>query len=273
MEDKKKFYTSLNTNNKYITLNDINKILLKGNISEDVFDIKIWQQSFIHKSYISKNSIMVYPVNKKVFPLQDKSNERLEWIGDTHIQSCVSYYLWNRYPDQNEGFLTKLRSKLVKTKNLAYLANKLNLSPFLILSHHVEFNCQGRTNNNILENTFEAFIGAMFEDFKNKYNKEKAYSIVYSFLITIIEKYVDIVQMVFVDENSKDQLMWYFQQKFNGEYPKYVEDKHENDIFYIVIYEPNTKKVVGRGKARSKKDAQQNAAKSALQYYSKKELS
>ena len=113
----------------------------------------------------------------------------------------------------------------------------------------------------------------MFEDFSDKYSKEKAYELVYKFVITLIEKYVDMVHMVMVDENAKDQLMWYFQKKFSGEYPKYTEDKHENDIFYIKILEPDTTKVVGRGNAHSKKEAQQNAAKDALQYYSKRDLS
>ncbi len=273
MVENKKVYATLNPKNRLISKKDIQIILKKGDIHEEIHDLKIWQRSFVHKSYISKNTSEIYPVNKKIIPLQDKSNERLEWIGDTHIQSAVSYYLWYRYPDQDEGFLTKLRSKLVKTKNLSFLANKIKLSSLILISYHVEFGCQGRTNNKILENTFEAFIGSMFEDFSDKYNTEKAHGIVYKFIITLIEKYVDIVQMVMVDENAKDQLMWYFQKKFSGEYPKYLQDKYENDIFYIKILEPNTDLIVGKGKAHSKKAAQQNAAKDALVYYSKKDLS
>ena len=104
-----------------------------------------------------------------------------------------------------------------------------------MLSHHVEFGCQGRTNPRILENTFEAFIGAMFVDFSNKVNPSYSYEIVRRFVITIIEKYVDIVDLVMNDENSKDQLMWYFQKHFNGAYPIYLKEKHENDCFYSYI--------------------------------------
>lgn len=275
MDDNKskKVYATLNPNNKLISKKDIALILRKGGLDEKIHNLEIWQRAFVHKSYISNNTPEIYPVNKNIIPLQDRSNERLEWIGDTHIQSAVSYYLWHRYPEQDEGFLTKLRSKLVKTKNLSFLANKINLSPFLVISYHVEFGCQGRTNNKILENTFEAFIGAMFEHFSNKYNNEKAHKSVYKFIITVIEKYVDMVHMVMIDENSKDQLMWYFQKKFSGEYPIYVQDKYENDIFHIKIFEPNTDIVVGNGHAHSKKEAQQHAAKDALRYYSKKDLS
>ena len=214
--------------------------------------------------------------DKKVFDnaiqLQEKSNERLEWLGDSKIQGAVSYYLWERFPDEDEGFLTKLRSKLVKTKNLSFLATKLGFSPYLLLSYHVEFGCQGRTNQRILENTFESFIGAMFIDFTNKVNVSYAYDIVRNFLITIIQKYVDIIEMIIKDENSKDQLMWYFQKMFNGSFPIYLKEKYENECFHIYIAEPNTNTVVGRGFARSKKQAEQNAAKNALSYYDKQDV-
>jgi dsRNA-specific ribonuclease len=74
--------------------------------------------------------------------------------------------------------------------------------------------------------------------------------------------------LVIKDDNWKDQLMWYFQKHFNGAYPIYNKEKHENDYFHIYVTEPNSTKVVGRGMARSKKKAEQLAAKQALQFYS-----
>jgi len=277
----KKWHTTLNPNNVLITKEEIQDILKKGNINIDINDLSIWQQAFVHKSYVSKNdttgsggsennSRRNSPEN--IIPLQPKSNERLEWLGDAKLQGAVSYYLWERYPKQDEGFLTKLRSKLVKTKNLSFLAKKIGLSPYLLVSYHVEFGCQGRTNPRILENTFEAFIGSMFVDFAKKVNPAYGNEVVRRFIITIIEKYVDMVEMVIKDENSKDQLMWYFQKNFNGTYPVYLKEKYENECFYIYVLEPNSKTIVGRGHARSKKQAEQNAAKNALTYYAKKDI-
>jgi dsRNA-specific ribonuclease len=294
----KKWHTTLNPNNILITKKEIQDILLKGNIKIEINDLSMWQSAFTHKSYILKSdtnlseSIDSFEPNSNIdtfkdevklpepekksqdniIPLQEKSNERLEWLGDAKIQGSVSYYLWERFPDQDEGFLTKLRSKLVKTKNLAFLATKLGFSPYLLLSYHVEFGCQGRTNQRILENTFESFIGAMFVDFTNKKNEAYGYEIVRVFLITIIQKYVDMVEMIIKDENSKDQLMWYFQKKFNGSFPIYLKEKNENECFYIFIQEPNSEIVVGKGHARSKKQAEQNAAKNALSFYAKQDV-
>ena len=143
-EDKlgknKKWHTTLNPNNVLITKENIQDILKKGNITIDINDLSIWQRAFVHKSYVVKtdneninenNNTIRNTGPSNAIALQPKSNERLEWLGDAKLQGSVSYYLWERYPDQDEGFLTKLRSKLVKTKNLSFLAKKIGLTPYL----------------------------------------------------------------------------------------------------------------------------------------------
>jgi ribonuclease III len=291
-----KWYTILNPNNKYIKEKEIESILEKGGVHSGahtkINNLSLWQKAFVHKSYITKicegknarndkesdsdsdSEKEINNTNEKLFqmPLQEESNERLEWLGDGQLQSAVSQYLFERYPEQDEGFLTKLRSKLVKTKNLSFLANKLGFSPYLVISHHVEFGCGGRTNQRILENTFEAFLGAMYLDFSQIPNQKPDYSIGYKmvrkFFITLIENYVDLVEMVIKDDNFKDSLMWFYQKNFNGAYPIYKQEKIENDLFHIYVENPITQKIAGKGSARSKKQAEQIAAKNALQYYS-----
>lgn len=265
-KDSKRRKNVLNPNNIFITKKNIRNILKKGNIKLDIKDMTIWQQSFVHKSYVNK--LKNISNDKKIVPFQKKSNERLEWLGDANIQGVVSDYLWRRFPDENEGFLTKLRSKLVKTKNLSFLAKKLGLQKYILISHHVDFGCNGRENLKILENTFEAFIAAIYIESSKKVNCGYAYEIVKKFFVTLIEKYVDITELIINEENLKDQLMWYFQKKFNGSYPVYIKEKYENDFFYIYIREPNTNKIIGKGHAKSKQKAEQNAAKNALLYYS-----
>ena len=271
--DIKKKWNVRNPSNRLVTIKDIDDILKKGSVIDICGkvdgDISIWQKAFVHKSYVKHDDIIQ---DKNIIPLQPFSNERLEWLGDAQIQGSVSSYLWKRYPCQDEGFLTKLRSKLVKTDNLSFLASRIGLAPHILLSYHVEFSCQGRTNSRILENTFEAFIGAMFVYFEEKKDSSYAYNIVKTFIVNIIEKYVDMVEKLIKDDNAKDQLMWYFQKHFNGSFPIYKKDKYEQELFYIIIYEPETTKIVGKGDARSKKQAEQNAAKNALGYYAAKDI-
>ena len=129
----------------------------RGNINKEINNIDLWQQAFIHKSYCKNNDfkknekffgrIDGFNVtnNNNILPLQDDSNEVLEWLGDGIIQSVVAIYLFKRFKTQREGFLTKIRSKLVKTESLEKLALHLNFDKYLVLSKHVEIICNGRT--------------------------------------------------------------------------------------------------------------------------------
>jgi ribonuclease-3 len=134
----------------------------------------------------------------------------------------MAHYLYNRYNDQQEGFLTKLRSKLVKTETLSKLALNLRFDKFVIISKHIELVCNGRKNNTILEDAFEGFIGAMMCDF-GKDDKSRGFDLCYKFIVTLIEKYIDITQLIIHDDNYKDQLMRYFQKNFNGQLPIYKD--------------------------------------------------
>ena len=265
----RKWSAILNPNNRLITKKEVEAILRKGDIRLELGDISVWQEAFVHKSYIYHKQNISPKENKTLLPLQKKSNERLEWLGDALLQAVVTHYLYERYPNQNEGFLTKLRSELVRTRSLSNLATKLGFSKYLIVSHHVEVIGHGRMSARILENTFEAFVGAMYLDFSKKKNPAFGYEVVRRFVSAIVEKYADIVNMIVNNDNFKDQLMWHFQTHFNGAYPIYKKEKQENDYFFVSVAEPNSDKIVGRGRARSKKMAEQEAAKQALQHYLK----
>ena len=209
----------------------------------------------------------------KVIDIQEDSNEVVEWLGDGIIQSVVACYLRRRYPDQDEGFLTKLRSKLVKTEALATMAKFLGFGEFIIMSEHVEKACNGRNNSRILEDAFEAFVGVLAEDFGID-EQSRGYLLCTKFVISCIESSIDITELIMKDDNYKDQLMRYFQRMFNGQLPKYCEEKKEESeqpttggrIFYMYVLDTEGKKI-GSGYAKSKKEAEQRAAKYALYQY------
>ena len=100
-------------------------------------------------------------------PLQENSNERLEFLGDSILNLTVARYVFDRYPDDNEGFLTNMRTKLVNGKMLAFLGEKIGLQNHVVISKQIESN-RGRSNKNVLEDAFEALIGAIFLDNEDK---------------------------------------------------------------------------------------------------------
>jgi ribonuclease-3 len=286
---EKKIFPVYNENNFYISKEIIHMILRSVNIVHTINNIEIWQKAFIHKSYCDntdfrKNekffgSIDMIDINKeennkRYIPLQQDSNEVLEWLGDGIIQSVVAIYLFKRYKDQREGFLTKIRSKLVKTETLSKLALHLNFDKFLILSKHIEVICNGRKNARILEDCFEAFIGAMMTDLGSK-SETEGFSICNTFIINLIESKIDITELILNDDNYKDQLMRYYQKEFNGKFPKYeqktiIMSTNDNGIvnrkFHMFVRDTNNN-IIGEGIAKSKKEAEQKAAKAALMYF------
>ena len=285
---EKKIYPVYNENNFYITKEIIHLILRSVNINYTINNVEVWQQAFIHKSYckntdFKKNekffgSIDMIDINSSEYngyiPLQEDSNEVLEWLGDAIIQSVVGMYLFKRYKDQREGFLTKIRSKLVKTETLSKLALHLNFDKYLILSKHIEIICNGRKNARILEDCFEAFIGAMMTDLGSK-SETEGFAICSQFIINLIENKIDITELILNDDNYKDQLMRYYQKSFNGKFPKYeqkmiVVSTNETGVtnrkFHMFVRDVDNN-IIGEGIAKSKKEAEQKAAKAALMYF------
>lgn len=202
---------------------------------------KIYQTAFIHKSGVRD--------------VKMKSNERLEFIGDSVLNMIVATYLYGKYPDENEGFLTRVRTKIVCTKGLAKLGGILNLGDYVIMS---KLNLSNNHNRSlrILEDTFEALIGAIYLD--------KGLKECISFISNLIEKHLDFDEVV-VDTNYKALILRHAHCNGWGE-PKYdvsSEQGPDHAKIYTVklIIDGNT---ISEGFSTSKKDAEQNAAHRTL---------
>jgi ribonuclease-3 len=285
----KKIYPVYNENNFYISKEIIQSILKKADIEIKINDLNLWQQAFIHKSYCKNNdfvknekfygNINAFDIEnnefKHIMRLQDDSNEVIEWLGDGIIQSVVAIYLYQRYKTQREGFLTKIRSKLVKTETLSKLALYLNFDKYLIVSKHIEVICNGRKNSRILEDSFEAFVGALYNDFSSSLGHAESYNLCSKFIINLIEKNIDITELIINDDNYKDQLMRYYQKTYNGKFPIYeqktlITSINDNGIvnkkFHMFVRDIDNN-IIGEGIARSKKEAEQKAANAALKFF------
>ena len=158
---------NFNEENKYITRQDITRIT-----GFNPINVLIYQKAFIHKS------VLRFLTDSEL----NNSYERFEFLGDSVLNLVIANFIFAKYPDKEEGFLTKIRTKLVNGKTLAYLSNKINLNEFLIISKNVE-RINGRNNDRILEDIFEAFLCSIHLDLGYKY--------VEHFILNLISKYLN----------------------------------------------------------------------------------
>jgi ribonuclease III len=206
-------------------------------VGTKIKNLDLYQKAFTHKSAL------------KEYERFAESFETLEFIGDSVLGFVITKFLFDRYESKQEGFLTKARTKLVRGETLAKIANSLNLNELVIMD---EKGMRNGWNNNpkILEDVFEALIGAIYMDIGLIHAKE--------FILRIYQD-SNIVDMnsIMIDDNFKDHLMRHCQVN-NWPLPDYRVAAHHEGLFYIDIYINNG--FVARGIAKSKKQAEQNAA-------------
>lgn len=220
--------------------------LLQENLKYNFIDMELLETSLTHTSYANENNIH-----------ESKSNERLEFLGDSIISLIVSEYLYNKHPFYPEGELTKIRAKVVCEKSLAYAANKIDLGSFLYLGKGEE-NTGGRQRNSILADAFEALTGAIYLD--------SNFEMITKLLIDNFE--ADIVHAVAKGDlfnDFKTELQERLQRATKGkiDYIVYKESGPDhNKIFYVHVRIDGH--IIGTGMGRNKKEAEQMAAKEAL---------
>lgn len=209
-------------NPKNILIQDYHLKDILGNfgIQIDVIDIELFRQALTHKSYIkkdfyNKNLDELIKYKKKmpdVLELQEESNERLEFLGDTVIKAIISEYLFERYPTQDEGFMTKLKTKIENRESLARWAKIIGLDKFVIISSQNEESNNGRTNEKILEDAFESFMGAL--------KKDTNFETCNKLIRNLLENQIDWSEILYKDCNYKDQLQRYY-HSLKWEHPKF----------------------------------------------------
>ncbi len=181
------------------------------------------------------------------------NNERLEYLGDSILDAVVSDYLYKRYKNKKEGFLTEMRSKIVNGEKLKELAVKLGVAELIIQ----KANINNIENSKIYEDAFEAFIGAVYLD--------KGFKKVYNFIQKrIIEQHIDIDKLKIINNNYKSQLIeWSQKTKNNIEFVTKTDNKDEHYKLFVseLILDENK---LGKGKGLTKKEAEQKAAYKAL---------
>ena len=253
-----------NENNCLVQESDVVSLLSRYEITAPITNLGIFRNAFVHKSYCTRknenfiNGNILCP--EGCLPLQEESNERLEFLGDAVLSLSVARYLFERYPDQNEGFLTRLRSKLVNGTMLAELANTLGFNKYVLISKQIEEGF-GRTNKRILEDCFEAFLGAI----SMNYSFDEAYK----WIVNMFEDTVDFVSLIASNTNFKDQILKYFQHTFNH-IPKFLEMNSDSTANGSKLYRvclQHHQNVIAIGSGCNKKQAENDCAYKALKYY------
>lgn len=210
-------------------------------------DKELFENVFIHRSYLNENKSFFLP-----------SNEKLEFLGDSVLSLITSVYLYRNYTTLKEGEYTEIKASIVRTESLAAAARSIDLGEYLYLSRGQDQE-RGRENMNILADCFEALIGAIFID----QGFEKAYQFVLKYLFTDKLDYI-IKHNLYL--SPKSRLQEYSQAKFKVT-PTYVvlaATGPEHKRLYKIEVVINNRKL-GTGKGHSKKEAEEQAAKIALE--------
>ena len=220
-------------------LNQFEKI-----IGVEFNDTNLLKQALTHRSFLNENK-----------NLKGGHNERLEFLGDAVLELVITDYLYNEYPEKNEGDLTSIRSALVNAQTCAEVARRIEVNDYMLLSRG-EAKDVGRARQYILANALEAIIGAYMD-----LGYEKAKEFILKYITPMTEQIVK--DELWVDSKSK------FQEKSQdivGVTPAYKTLKEigpDHDKKFTVGVFLNDE-MISEGEGDSKQDAEQSAARNAL---------
>jgi dsRNA-specific ribonuclease len=239
-------YNSLNVE---IKLSDVQFILTKYGLPPNVNNLNLYKRAFVHRSYTKRPQFENTQLNIKIvekpndcIPLSSKSNERLEFLGDGVLELVTKYYLYRRFPKENEGFMTEKKISIVKNEAIGKIAFEMGLNKWLILSKYAE---EKKIRNNLkkLGCLFEAFLGALFLDynkleikdsdnwFENLFVTGPGFQMAQIFVEKIFETHIDWIALIQNDDNYKNILQVKVQKEFKVT-PYYIEINHDMDNGY-----------------------------------------
>lgn len=266
-------FNPYNHENREIEMHDIISLLQRYGVPTSLLQVDnmvLYKRAFVHRSYTrrpqienaSKN-ITLAECPSDCMQLKQKSNERLEFVGDGVLEAITKFYLYRRFPKENEGFMTEKKIAIVKNESIGKLALEMGLHRWFIISKHSEEK-KTRTNLKKLGCLFEAFLGAIFLDYnKVKLNDEDGwfkqlfvtgpgFQIAQIFVENVFERHIDWIRLVSNDDNFKNILQVKIQKEFKTT-PDYVELGRDLEIGYTMglflcigqeIYQTHTSEAV-----------------------------
>ena len=276
-------FNPYNPLNVEITPAEVRNLLSEYGVPPIINNFALYKRAFVHKSYVSRpfmsadagagslSQVTTAPCPKNCLPLKSKSNERLEFVGDGVLELAVKFYLYRRFTNKDEGFMTTKKIELVKNESIGKHTFGFGLQRWYILSQSAE---SSGTRNNLkrLGCLFEAFVGALFLDMNNQVVPENdcdgdrtnnhsmisaclaartektvglGFQMAQIFIENILERHVDWDHLIHTNDNYKKLLQDRIQKKFKVvPYHKEVghspTDGYEVNVYLFVRTQPNT---------------------------------
>lgn len=270
-----------NENNILIESEDVERLLRNFSINIKVNNIEIFREAMSHYSYVnqkyyskfSKEMNEMKRTRHALVELRDVSSERLEFVGDGTIKDILCSYLYLRYkinPKGDEGFMTYLKTKIEDKSSFSRFAKELGLDTYVLISKQTEL-IKGRNSDKILEDAFEAFLGALKLD--------QGQDVCMKLIEYFLENSVDYPTLIYQNENYKDQLMQLFHSNkwvspIYWEVSCKVNGASTQKIYKMGVLDPMTTLddkgrpndiiIIADGEGTSKQRAEQQAALNAL---------
>ena len=218
-------------------------------------DGSLIERALTHSSYSNESGLK----NHHMY-----CNERLEFLGDSVLSLVTSNYLYSKFSDCPEGELTRMRAEVVCERALSGYANAIGLGNYLLLGIGEEKN-NGRSRKSILADAFEALLAAIYLD-----AGESGMETVEGFLIPFIAKEIENIGKSKGFSGDPKSLLQQFVQQAEGDFLEYavVAQSGPDHMKTFKVEARLNSNVIGRGQGRSKREAEQNAAKEALELFS-----
>lgn len=248
---EEQIYNPYNDTNKEISITIIKNILNNFNVYYEIQNIELYRRAFVHTSYTMpkklNDDVVLASKPPNCLELKSSSGERLEFLGDGVLEMITKFYLYKRFPEEDEGFMTEKKIALVKNDHIGKLAYKLGLHNWYILSKNAEEK-KTRSNFKKLGCLFESFLGALFLDanqldindnlnyFSNYLKCGIGFQICQIFIESVFEQLVDWNELLENNDNYKNIFQVMIQKEFKTT-PEYVIlDLDEEQKYTMGVY-------------------------------------
>ena len=214
----------------------------------DNIDKRLLRQAVTHRSFTAEPENSIF-----------KNNERLEFLGDSFLGSIIAEYLFKKFPNEQEGNLSRMKAVIVSEESLAEGARELGLGDYMILAGS-EYNTGGLEKDSILSDAFEAVLAVIYLTVGESEARD--------FVLKYLNKIIEEAPSQAINRDTKGLLQEISQEKYK-EIPEYVlvrEEGPSNDKTFV--YDVKVQGApVGRGEGKNKKSAQKAAARDAIENY------